>query len=52
MDKQSLLDKLRDVIGSICWRGFTWSLQMTEDEYWQLIYKQEQERRTVREGRE
>lgn len=42
MEKETLMDKIRDIIGGIAFRLLLWSLQKTADEYWTEIYYQEQ----------
>lgn len=37
----TLADRIRDIIGNIAWKVFLWSIQETEDKYWNQIYEQE-----------
>jgi hypothetical protein len=41
MEQESLFDKIREFVGSICWRGLLWALKKTPDEYWTEVYEQE-----------
>lgn len=41
MGKLRILDRIRNVVGSIAWKVFLWSIRMTEDEYFEEVYKQE-----------
>lgn len=41
MGKQTILYKIRRFIGKICFKIFLWSIEMTEENYWSLIYDQE-----------
>ena len=45
MGKASILEKLRQFIGSIAWRVFLWSISSTEEIYWEDIYEQERRRK-------
>lgn len=41
MNKETLFDKLRDLIGSLGWKMFLWASEMTEEEYWERLYEHE-----------
>lgn len=42
MGEYTLLDHIRDFIGGIAFTVFLWSARMTEEQYWDAIYEQEQ----------
>ena len=44
MGEETFFDKIRYFVSGISWRVLLWSLQMTADEYWLAIYKQEKAR--------
>ncbi|MCK5602599.1 hypothetical protein KAR91_12035 [Candidatus Pacearchaeota archaeon] len=41
MGTETWVDKIRNCIAWICWKGFLWSSKITEEEYWNQIYAQE-----------
>ena len=41
MEKQSVFDKFREWVNSWAWGLFLWSVNMTQEQYWEEIYKQE-----------
>ncbi len=41
MGKTPLFERIRDFIGLIAWRVFLWSIQMSDERYWNSIYEQE-----------
>lgn len=45
MGKSTLLETIKDWISSIGWKMFIWGINMTEDEYFNSIFKQEYDRR-------
>ncbi len=45
MDEQTILEKIKELIGKVAWRLFLWSISMTQEEYLTAIYKQESSRR-------
>lgn len=45
MGPESFLDRLRDLITSVSFRVFLWSIGQTDDEYWTEVYEIESARR-------
>jgi hypothetical protein len=44
MKKSKILDWIKYKCGAIAWKVFLWSINMSEEKYWDQIYKQEKER--------
>jgi hypothetical protein len=45
MGELSLLMKIRELIGCIGWKLFLWGLGATKEQYWDVIFNQELQRR-------
>jgi hypothetical protein len=43
--RTTLYQKLKTYVGSFAWGIFLWSIGLTEEEYWKLIYEQEKRER-------
>ena len=41
MGEETLMDKIRGIVGSIAFKLLLWSLKLTANEYWDQIYWQE-----------
>ncbi len=41
MDKETIIEKLKDIIAGIAFRLFLWAAGRTQEQYWQEIYEQE-----------
>ena len=41
MGKQTLKQKIKDIVASIGWRLFLWGNNITAEQYWKQIYEQE-----------
>ena len=41
MGEETLLDKVRSIIGAFAWKIFLWSIEMTAEEYGRRVYEQE-----------
>jgi hypothetical protein len=44
MKQETILDKFKNWVAGIGWALFLWGSQMTQEEYWQRIARQERER--------
>jgi len=47
MGKQSFKGVIRDIVCYLSWKLFLWAVRMTDEEYWNYIYKAERNRRCV-----
>ena len=47
MGEKTFLDRVRDVVCSVAWPLFLWSINMTEGQYFKAIYEQERHFRTM-----
>ena len=47
MEKQSVFDKFREWVNSWAWGLFLWSVNMTQEQYWEEIYKQEKRHKEI-----
>lgn len=45
MGEKTILDKIKDIIRSIAFPIFLWSIDMTHEQYWEEIYFQEKHER-------
>lgn len=43
MGKHTIFDKLREWIGSLGFGVFLWSIKMSQEQYWNVIYRQEKQ---------
>lgn len=34
-------EQVKDLIGTVAWKTFLWSMKMTQEEYWEEVYKNE-----------
>ncbi len=41
MDKETIIEKLKDTIAGIAFKIFLWAVGRTQEQYWQEIYEQE-----------
>jgi len=41
----TLSQRIRDFVSMVSWKVFLWSIQETEERYWNQIYEQEKYRR-------
>jgi len=48
MGEETLFDKIRNLIGSVSWRIFLWSVKMTANQYRKAIYEQESDREALK----
>jgi hypothetical protein len=45
MGKESFIQRIKSRIASIGWKLFLWGNSYTEEQYWEMIYKQERDYR-------
>ena len=41
MGSESIYQKVKNIIGFIGWKMFIWSINMTQEEYFEIIYQKE-----------
>lgn len=45
MMKDTIPQRIKSFIASLAWRMFVWSNNSSEEEYWEMIYNQEKNKR-------
>lgn len=51
MRKQTLLEKLKSKIASLGWKLFLWGNSFKQEEYWERIYQQEKQFKSIKKVR-
>ena len=46
MGKLNIFEWLKEFIGGICFKIFIWSINMTDDQYWNEVYEHEKKYRS------
>ena len=45
MMKDTIIQRIKSFIASLGWKMFIWGNDFTEEEYWEMIYNQEKNKR-------
>jgi len=47
MGKSTFRQTIKEIIALACWRMFLWGIEMTDQQYWDEIYRAERSKRCV-----